>query len=170
MGNLCRIVCFDYASQSSTSGKLTGYCGLGWSTGSYDVLKDAIDGILVENSYISVGMNVHFESLKLEAILVWLVAKGDSSEVRQVGLRTYGCVLWYDDCNFVSLVLTGECFNVGQGSGDSTLGVPFVVSQPCCCSRGLLFFITFRCHPFTPPSCYQTCFIHSNWPSSFNLL
>ena len=113
MGNLCRIVCFDYASQSSTSGKLTGYCGLGWSTGSYDVLKDAIDGILVENSYISVGMNVHFESLKLEAILVWLVAKGDSSEVRQVGLGTNGCVLWDDDCNFVSLILIGECLNVG---------------------------------------------------------
>jgi len=112
-GNLCRIFCFDYAPQSPTSSKFTGYRGLDGATGSYDVLEDAVDGILVENSYISVGMDVRFESLQLEAMLVWFVVKGDSSEVRQVGLGANGCVFWDDDCNFVSLILIGKCLNVG---------------------------------------------------------
>ena len=58
-------------------------------------------------------MDVRFESLQLEAMLVWFVVKGDSSEVRQVGLGANGCVLWDDDCNFVSLILIGKCLNVG---------------------------------------------------------
>lgn len=113
-------------------------------------MEDAIDGIFVENSDVSVGMDIHFERFELEAMLVGFVVKGDGSEVGQIRLRANGGVFGDDDRDVVSLVLVGEGLNIGQWKRDSALGVSFVIAELGSCPVSLPFLDALPCHPFTP--------------------
>lgn len=92
-------------------------------------MKDAVHGIFVINADVSIGVDIHFERLELEAGLVRLVVKGNRAEVRQIGLGADGRVFRNDDRDLVSLVLIGERFDVRQYGGNSTFGMTLVVAE-----------------------------------------
>lgn len=144
------VACLNLAGQAATCRKVACDLSPNWSACAYDVVEDAIDGIFVENSNVSIGMDVHFERFELEAMFVGFVVKGDSSEVGQIRLRANGGVFGDDDRDVVSLVLVGESLNIGQRNRDSALGVPFVVAELGCCPVSLPFLAVLPCHPFTP--------------------
>jgi len=144
------VACLNLAGQAPTCRKVARDLSPNWSACAYNVVKDAIDGIFVENSDVSIGMDVHFERFELEAMLVGFVVKGNGSEVGQIRFRANGGVFGDDDRDVVSLVLVGEGLNIGQWNRDSTLGVPFVIAELGCCSVSLPFLAALPCHPFTP--------------------
>lgn len=50
---------FDHTSESATGGKLSCDRRMQRSAGVHDIVQDPVDGVLIEDSEISVGMEVH---------------------------------------------------------------------------------------------------------------
>lgn len=103
----------DHAAQPSASRKLTRDLGPRRTAGSNHVLENAIDGIFVKNADVSVGVDVHFERLELQALFIRFIVKSDRPKVGQIGLGTDRRVLGNHDRNFISVVLVWKGFNVG---------------------------------------------------------
>ena len=76
-------------------------------------MENAVNGILVENADISVGVDIHFKGLELKAVFIRLIVKRNRAKVRQIGLWTDSRILGNHDRNFVTFVLIWKGFNVG---------------------------------------------------------
>lgn len=94
-----------------------------------DILQNAIDGIFVKNAEIPISMDVHLERFEFKTLFVRHVVECDRAEIGKAGLGTDGGVLGDFNGDLITLVLIGECFDVGQWRGEATLGVPFIVAQ-----------------------------------------
>lgn len=127
-GGLLWISGFDHAAKAATRGEFSGDLRPGRSAGCDDVLEYAIHGIFVENTDISIGMDIHFEGFELEAGLGRFIVHRDRAKVRKIGLGADGGVFGDDDRDLVSLVLIGERFDVWEWGGDPALGVTLVVA------------------------------------------
>ena len=98
-------------------------------------MQDAVDGIFIKDAEISISMEIHFQRLQLQALLVRHIVHGDSAEIWKAGLWADRCIFWDLDGDFVALVLVRECFNVGKWSSYPALSMPLVIPQ----LRGPLF-------------------------------
>ena len=112
-GGLFRISGFDHAATASACSKFSRDLRPGRAAGSNHVVENAIDSIFVENTDVSVRVNIHFEGLELETMFLGLIVQGDGSKVRQIRFGADGRIFWDDDRNFVSGVLIGKRLNVG---------------------------------------------------------
>lgn len=112
VGGLFGVFCLDHAVQSSASGKLACYLSPSRSAGSNHILEDAVDGIFVENSDVSVGVDIHFKRLEFKTLFIRLIVKSNSSKVWEVGLGTDRRIFRNDDRNFVTFILIWKGFNV----------------------------------------------------------
>ena len=92
-------------------------------------MQNAVDGIFVEDAEISVRMEIHFQGLQLQTLLVRHVVQRDGAEIRQAGLWA-DCGIFRDlDGDFVPLVLVLECFDIRQWSGSAARRVVFIVAK-----------------------------------------
>lgn len=169
-GGLFRISGFDHAAEPSTCCKLSRDFRPVWAAGPNHVVKDAVDSIFVENTDVSVRVNVHFQRLELEAMFLWLVVQRDGSKVRQIRFGADGCIFRNDDRDFVSGILIGKRLNVGQRGRNSAPRMPLVVAEPGRCGFGFSFVAGLSSHAIPLRRYPHTCFIHSNCPISFSLL
>ncbi len=74
-------------------------------------MKDSVDGILVKDAEVTVGVDVHFERFQLKTFFIRHVVQRNGAEVGQVGLGANRRVLGNLDRNLISLVLIRERFN-----------------------------------------------------------
>jgi len=127
-----RILRFDLAGESATCGEGAGDFGPGRMAGVDDILEDAIHGIFIEDAQIPVGVDVHFECLKLKAFFVRHVMQRDGAEIRQICFGTNGCVLWNLDRDLVAFILVRKSFDFRQWGINTTPRMPLVVTQFRC--------------------------------------
>ena len=91
--------------------------GVDGAAGGDEVLQDAVDGILVEDAEIAVGVDVHLQGFEFEAVLVRHVGDADRAEVGQAGLGADGGVLRHlDDAEACSCRINTVYVAVGENS------------------------------------------------------
>jgi hypothetical protein len=83
------------------------------------VLKNAIDRILIEDAEIAVGRDVFLQGLEFQAPLVWNITHMDGPEIGQAGSRTNGCVFRKDDFDFIIRILIFPALDFRQHSLDA---------------------------------------------------
>lgn len=113
VAGLFGIFCLDHATQSAPGRKLTRDFGPSRSARSNYVVENAVDGIFVENTDVSVCVYIHFERLKFKAMFIRLIVKSNRPKVRQIGFGTDSRILWNHNRNFVAFVLVWKGLNVG---------------------------------------------------------
>lgn len=150
VGGLFGIFCLDDAAQPSASGKLTRYLGPSRSAGPNHVLEDAVDGIFVENTDVSIGVDIHFECFELKALFIRFVVKSNRSKVREIGLGADRRIFRNDNRNFIALVLVWKGFNVWQRGRDPAACVPLVIAELGCGVSCLQFLLVLFSHTITP--------------------
>lgn len=123
-----RVASLNLAREPASCRESTSHCCPHRPTGLDDIVKDAVDGVLVKDAEIPVGVDIHFERFEFEAGFVGHVVQRDGAEIRQIRFGANRRVLWNFDGNFISLVLIGEGFDLGQGGGDTTFGMLLIVA------------------------------------------
>ncbi len=91
-------------------------------------MKDAVDGVLVKDAEIPVGVDIHFERFEFEAGFVGHVVQRDGAEIRQIRFGANRRVLWNFDGNFISLILIREGFDLRQRCRNAALRMPLIVA------------------------------------------
>src|ERR1700693_5566595 len=79
--------------QTTARGELTADDAPLGTSGFYNVAQHLIHGVLIKNSQIAVGQQVHLESLELQTLFGGHVANSDGSEIRQAGFGADGRIL-----------------------------------------------------------------------------
>jgi hypothetical protein len=67
----------------------------------YEIVKNAIRDIFIEDPFISEALKVQFEALEFDAKFVGYVAENQHAEVRLARLGANGSELWATDFNLV---------------------------------------------------------------------
>lgn len=91
-------------------------------------MKDAVDGVLVKDAEIPVGVDIHFERFEFETGFVGHVVQRDGAEIRQIRLGANRRVLGNLDRDLIALILVWKGFDLRQRRIDPTLRMPLVVA------------------------------------------
>ncbi len=91
-------------------------------------MKDAVDGVLVKDAEIPVGVDIHFERFEFETGFVGHVVQRDGAEIRQIRFGANRRVLRNFDGNFIPLILIREGLDLGQGGSDAAFSMPLIVA------------------------------------------
>src|SRR5436853_7760827 len=103
-----------HAAQSPAGSKFSSDSGPYRAASFYNILEDPIDGVLVEDAEVAIGMDVHLQRFEFEAFLVRHVPYCNSSKIRKCSLGADGRVLRNFDGDLIALILIGERFNFRQ--------------------------------------------------------
>lgn len=125
---LWRVASLNLAREPASCRESTSHCCPHRPTGLDDIMKDAVDRVLVKDAEIPIGVDVHFECLEFKAGFVRHVMQRDGAEIRQICFWANRGVFWNLDRNLVAFVLVRERFNVRQGRINAASSVPLVVA------------------------------------------
>src|SRR5208282_4860038 len=114
---------FDGGGEAAAGSEFAGDLAPGGMDGGFDVAQHAVDGVLVKNSQVAVGEQVHLQGLEFEAELGGLIANRDGAVVGQAGLRADGCVLGEFDRDLVAAKMVGPGIELGECGVDAGASV-----------------------------------------------
>src|SRR5207244_7807832 len=87
---LVRVLGADGECNSAARGELRGHDGLTRGAGFHEIVQDAICDCFVERALVSIGRQIKFQGLALDAETVGYVVDVDPGKIRLTGDRTNG--------------------------------------------------------------------------------
>jgi hypothetical protein len=86
-------------------------------------MQNPIYGVLIENTYVPVCIEIFFEGFQFQAPLVRHVVYEDGPKIRQAGFGTNRCVFGDDNFYLVSLILIFPTFDFREWGINPGFGV-----------------------------------------------
>ncbi len=123
-----RVASLNLAREPASCRESARHCCPHRATGLDDIMKNAVDGVLVKDAEIPVGVDIHFERFEFETGFVGHVVQRDGAEIRQIRFGANRRVLRNFDGNFIPLILIREGLDLGQGGSDAAFSMPLIVA------------------------------------------